>query len=151
MTAHRHPLDPQGLAALIAAQNDLVRRSLLLHGTTRSLEDATGLSGALVLSHGLQDLDPLLLLRARILAARTASFPLHDDPRQEHDFGSLTLPDPQGRPVTILWKIDLLPRDEDEPGAPPRDGATDGPHEPRSPHIPHATTRTLTLLTPDEW
>ncbi|MDF1803578.1 DUF3768 domain-containing protein [Thalassovita sp.] len=120
-------LDPVKEAALIAAQNDAFRRSIL--GTTVA---ADAPQGQFVMTRGVAAFGPdaQLALTRRVAAFDT--FNTDSDPHGWHEMGVIDL-----YGTTVWFKIDLYDVDYQY-----------GSHEPSD---PAQTRRVLTLLLPSEY
>ena len=120
-------LDPVREAALIAAQNDAFRRSIL--GTT-PVADAP--QGQFVMTRGVAALGPDAQLEFTRRVAAFDGFNADSDPQAWHEMGVIDLDG-----TTVWFKIDLYDVDY-----------TYGSPEPSD---PEQTRRVLTLLLPSEY
>ena len=120
-------LDPTKEAALIAAQNDAFRRSIL--GTT-PVTDAP--QGQFVMTRGVAELGPDARLDLTRRVAAFGAFTADSDPQGWHEMGVI---DFEG--TTVWFKIDLYDVDYQYGSSEPSD--------------PEQTRRVLTLLLPSEY
>ena len=120
-------LDPVREAALIAAQNDAFRRSIL--GTT-PVADAP--QGQFVMTRGVAALGPDAQLELTRRVAAFDGFDADSDPQGWHEMGVIEFED-----MTVWFKIDLYDVDY-QYGSP-------------EPSDPEQTRRVLTLLLPSEY
>jgi hypothetical protein len=120
-------LDPVREAALIAAQNDAFRRSIL---GTSPVVDAP--QGQFVMTRGVAALGPDAQLQLTRLVAAFDGFNADSDPPGWHEMGVIEFED-----TTVWFKIDLYDVDY-QYGSP-------------EPSDPEQTRRVLTLLLPSEY
>lgn len=120
-------LDPVQEAAVIAAQNDAFRRSIL--GTTH-VTDAP--QGQFVMTRGVAELGPDARLELTRRVAAFDAFSTDSDPYGWHEMGVIELDG-----TTVWFKLDLYDVDY-QYGSP-------------EPSDPKQTRRVLTLLLPSEY
>lgn len=90
------------------------------------------LHGTLVVTDGIKSLGYAALRQIGELVSRHSDFSVHNDPQQEHEFGSFTYEE-----AVIFWKIDYFDRDLKWISPDPAD--------------PEVTRRVLTIMLASEY
>jgi len=122
---------------IVASQNDLFRRALL-DPIAALNASRLEINGPKIVTSGVAALGPAFVRAATKAVATYSAFSPDNDPYEQHDFGSFTLPDGEGVYHSLYWKIDYYADTEFQWGS-------------EDPADPSQTVRILTIMLSHEY